>query len=74
MDTRILPLERETVYLGSGTLGGATPASRNLGARAMGSSRWWMGLDQRILALGPAARASVRKNYAGSPAEAGMFQ
>jgi len=61
MDTRILPLERETVYLGSGTLGGATPASRNLGARPMGSSRRWMGLGQRILALEPAARARVKK-------------
>ena len=51
MDTRILPLERKTVYLGFWTLGGATPASRNLDPRPMGSSRWWLGLDQRILAL-----------------------
>ena len=48
-------------YLGSGTLGGATPASCNLGARPMGSSWRWMGLGQRILALEPAARACVAK-------------
>jgi hypothetical protein len=51
MDTGVLPLEREAVFLGSWTLGGPTPASRNLGARPMGSSRWWLGLYQRILAL-----------------------
>ena len=55
MDTRILPLERETVHLDAWTLGGATPASRNLGARPMGSPRWRLGLGQRILALGRAA-------------------
>jgi hypothetical protein len=62
MDTRILPLERETLYLDARTLGGATPASRCLGPRAMGSSRWWMGLDQRILALEPTACIKVSEN------------
>jgi hypothetical protein len=51
MDTRILPLDRKTICLGFWALGGATPASRNLGSRPMGSSRWWLGLHQRILAL-----------------------
>jgi len=61
MDTRILPLERETVHLDGWTLGGATPASRNLGARPMGSSRWRLDLGQRILALERAARAGGGK-------------
>jgi hypothetical protein len=51
MDTGILPLAREAVYLGPWALGGPTPASRDLGARPMGSSRWRLGLGQRILAL-----------------------
>ncbi len=51
MDTRILPLERKALYLGCWTLGSATPASRSLDPRPMGSSRWRLGLDQRLLAL-----------------------
>jgi hypothetical protein len=41
----LVAMERETVYLDAWTLGGATAASRNLGARSMGSSRWRLGLD-----------------------------
>jgi hypothetical protein len=66
MDTRILPLERKALYLGCWTLGSATPASRSLDPRPMGSSRWRLGLDQRLLALTSAARLPS--------AEAGMFQ
>jgi hypothetical protein len=73
MDTRILPLERKTLHLDSGTLGGAAPASRHMGARPMGPSRWRLGLDQRILALEPpACRQQVERVCVGtcsSPAE-----
>jgi hypothetical protein len=61
MDTGVLPLERETLSLGSWTVGRSTPASRHLGARPMGSSRWWLGLGQRILALVPEGRARTVK-------------
>src|SRR5450631_3680271 len=50
--TWTLPVERETVCLGARILGGAPSASRDLGARAMGPSRRWLGLRKWILALG----------------------
>lgn len=61
MDTGVLPLERETLSLGSWTMGRSTPASRHMGARPMGSSRRRLGLGQRVLALSPEVRERTAK-------------
>jgi hypothetical protein len=50
--TWTLPVEWATVCVGAWILGSAPSASRDLGARAMGSSRRGLGLYQWILALG----------------------
>jgi hypothetical protein len=51
VDSRISTLERETICLGSGTMGPSAATRCGLGGTCLESAREWVGLSQWILAV-----------------------